>query len=161
MYGVEPDPVAFNELSTNIQLNPLIAKKITCINATLAEKFGAISLYMRGESGDFTSSLIPTIAGNSCKVKAITIHDLINENHIGDINFIKMDIEGGEYLLIPTVHNFLQFQKPTLYLSIHLEFLKEHVMLMSSNQSETSDYFNIQTEKSLDCLQFYKCIWYF
>ncbi|MEH7517106.1 FkbM family methyltransferase [Priestia megaterium] len=159
VYGVEPDPVAFNELITNIQLNPLIAKKVTCINAALAEESGTINLYMRSEFGDSTSSLIPTIAENSCKVKAITIHDLINENHIENINFIKMDIEGGEYFLIPTVHDFLQSQKPTLYLSIHPGFLKEHVMLISSNQGETSNYFNIQTKKLLDCLQFYKYIY--
>lgn len=159
VYGVEPDPVAFKELITNLNLNPFIAPKVTCINAAIAEKSGNINLYMRDQFGISTSSLIPTISNKYCQVRAITIYDLITENHIENVNFIKMDIEGGEYSLIPFLHEFLKLQKPTLYLSLHPGFLNEHLNLMSNKNSDPSDQFNIQTKKLLDNLQFYKYIY--
>ncbi|MGK9183782.1 FkbM family methyltransferase [Priestia filamentosa] len=158
VYAVEPDPIAFKELVTNINLNPPISSKVTCINAAIAEKSGNINLYVRGEFGDSMSSLIPTISDKSCEVRGITIHDLINENNIRDVNFVKVDIEGGEYSLIPLLHEFLESQKPTLYLSIHPGFLNENIS-MSTRDVNTLEQFKSQTEKLLGSLQFYKYIY--
>ncbi|MCP1093484.1 FkbM family methyltransferase [Bacillaceae bacterium OS4b] len=159
VYAIEPDPVAFNEFITNLNLNPFIAPKVTCINAAIAKKSGNINLYMRDQLGISTSSLIPTISDNYCRVRAITIYDLITENNIKNVNFIKMDIEGGEYSLIPVLHEFLKSQKPTLYLSLHPGFLNEHLNLKTNKNGNPSHEFNIQTEKLLDNLQFYKHIY--
>jgi FkbM family methyltransferase len=159
VYGIEPDPIAFEELITNLNLNPSIASKVTCINAALAEKSGDINLYMRHHFGDSTSSLIPTISNNHCKVKSITIDDLITQNNIKEVNFVKMDIEGGEYSLIPFLHEFLKTQKPTLYLSLHPGFFNENVNLILNKSNDSSSQLNIQTEKLLDNLQFYKYIY--
>jgi hypothetical protein len=140
-------------------LNPSIASKVTCINAALAEKSGDINLYMRHHFGDSTSSLIPTISNNHCKVKSITIDDLITQNNIKEVNFVKMDIEGGEYSLIPFLHEFLKTQKPTLYLSLHPGFFNENVNLIPNKSNDSSSQLNIQTEKLLDNLHFYKYIY--
>ncbi|KAB2442439.1 FkbM family methyltransferase [Bacillus luti] len=156
VYGIEPDPIAFQELLANCALNHSIASKITPINAAIAEESGDINLYMRHTFGDSTSSLVPTISDHSCKVRALTIYDLINNNNIQDINFIKMDIEGGEYTLIPQLQEFLTSHKPTLYLSLHPKFLHEHLHFVSI-EDKTSPA--IQTEKLLDSLQSYKNIY--
>jgi FkbM family methyltransferase len=160
VYGVEPDPIAFAELVVNLDLNPFIASKITCINAALAEKSGSINLYMRNRFGDSTSSLIPTLSDNNfCQIRAVSIHDLITEHNIEKLNFIKMDIEGGEYFLIPCLHEFLESQKPTLYLSLHPGFLGEHINLMANQNGVSSEQPNTQTERLLDNLQCYKYIY--
>lgn len=111
---------------------------------------------MRHSFGDSTSSLVPTISNQSCKVQALTIYDLITENNIQDINFIKMDIEGGEYSLIPQLQEFLTLNKPTLYLSLHPKFLHEHLHFVSTEDSDSPPH---QTEKLLDSLQNYKYIY--
>jgi FkbM family methyltransferase len=160
VYGIEPDPVAYAELMTNLSLNPSLAHRITCIHAALADKPGTANLYIRYEFGDSTSSLIPTLSDkNYCQVRSITIHELIAEHVIQHLNFIKMDIEGGEYSLIPTLHEFLKAQRPTLYLSLHPHFLSEHVNLQSANDHISTNQPHIQTEQLLDSLQFYKYIY--
>ncbi|EJQ54137.1 FkbM family methyltransferase [Bacillus cereus BAG6X1-2] len=159
VYGVEPDPIAFKEIVTNVNLNPSIYSKVTCINAAITEKSGNINLYMRDQFGDSMSSLIPTTSDKYCQVRGITIHDLISENNIENVNFIKIDIEGGEYSLIPVLYEFLKSQKPTLYLSIHPRFLNENLNLISTKGVNTSEHFKFQTEKLLDSLQFYKYVY--
>lgn len=41
------------------------------------------------------------------------------------IDFIKIDIEGGEFDLIPTLKSYLSDHKPVVYLSLHTPFLNE------------------------------------
>ncbi|MFP8644891.1 FkbM family methyltransferase [Priestia aryabhattai] len=156
VYGVEPDSIAFKELVTNVNLNPSISSKVTCINAAITEKSGNTNLYKRGKFGNSMSSLIPTMSHKCHQVRGITIHDLISENNIENVNFIKIDIEGGEYSLIPNLYEFLKSQKPTLYLSIHPRFLKENLDLISTKDTNNSEYFKFKTEKLWESLQFYK-----
>ncbi|HDR3908621.1 MULTISPECIES: FkbM family methyltransferase [Bacillus] len=157
VYAIEPDPVAFKELITNLSLSPYIAPKITCINAAIAKQSGDINLYMRDQLGVSTSSLIPTISKKHCQVKAITLFELINRYNIRNINFIKMDIEGGEYSLVPSLYKFLKSQKPTLYVSLHPGFLNEHLNLLSNEKIPSlQEKVKIVTKKLLDNLHFYK-----
>ncbi len=137
-----------------------LAPKITCINAALAGESGNINLYRRYCFGDSTASLIPTLSDkNYCQIQAVTIYDLVTKHHIENVNFIKMDIEGGEYALIPCLCEFLKTHKPTLYLSLHPGFLGEHVNLIASQHGLSSDQPIAQTEKLLDSLQFYRHIY--
>jgi FkbM family methyltransferase len=162
VYAIEPDPIAFKELAGNLSLNPSLESKVNSIHAAIADKPGSIRLYKRQEFGDSTSSLIPTLSDeNYCQVKAVTIHDLMGENDLEEINFIKMDIEGGEYFLIPSLHDFLMQRKPTLYLSIHPQFLNDHVNLMVNNKNN-ENLLNqpMHLAKNLvESLDFYKYIY--
>ena len=47
----------------------------------------------------------------------------INPN---DIQLIKMDIEGGEKIVIPCIIPFLQKYKPNFYISLHRVFITEN-----------------------------------
>lgn len=157
-YAIEPDPVALNELKMNLDLNPHIASNVTCINAAIAKETGEMKLYKRHRFGDSTSSLIPTISDQYYQIKTVSIEDLIKENDIRDVNFIKMDIEGGEYTIIPSLYSYLIKNKPTLYLSMHPGFLLEHYNLMKNNHIEIDSPI-IQIEKLLNSLSFYKNIY--
>jgi len=159
VYGVEPDPIAYHELLTNVIMNPEIASKVICINAAVADKTEDKKLYMRHHFGDSTSSMIPTISSeNYCKIRAVTINDLIKQHNIEDINFIKMDIEGGEYSLIPFIQSYLEENHPTLYLSIHPGFLSQHYSL-TLTENEVAEKLKNQTENMLNHLSFYKNIY--
>ena len=68
------------------------------------------SLLFRGSKAEWT-------------VNAIRFDDFITKNQINDCNFIKIDIEGGEYSLLPTLLSFLADNRPTLHLSLHPCFL--------------------------------------
>jgi FkbM family methyltransferase len=119
VYAIEPDPVAFSELEKNVSLNPALKEKIElhqkCINVRSEKvKFGSIS-----DGGDSMSSLLFADSKTSWVVDGITFDDFIKNNNITDCNFIKMDIEGGEAFVLPTMENYLKIHKPVLYLSIH------------------------------------------
>lgn len=160
VYAIEPDPIAFQELLKNMQLNPGISSNVTCINAALDEKSGHIKLFKRCTMGDSSSSMIPTSTDDYCIVNAITIEDLALEY----INFIKMDIEAGEYFLIPALNGYLKKIRPTLCLSLHPPFLQEAQTLRKSMNMKTKfDSYDSNrlslTERLVENLDFYKYIY--
>ena len=159
VYAVEPDPIAFRELNENLTLNSSIFSNITSINAALAEKTGITNLYIRSEYGDSTPSLIPTISDNSCTVDCITIHELINTHNIKDLSLIKIDIEGSEYSLIPSMREFLELEKTTLYLSLHPPFLRENLHRQYTCTNELEYNYNKINENLIKNLQMYKYIY--
>ena len=61
------------------------------------------------------------------EIETITIEKLIEEQDIDpqNISLIKMDIEGGEKIVVPSLVNFLTTYKPVFYISLHRCFLRE------------------------------------
>ena len=53
----------------------------------------------------------------------MNFEEWVEKNGIHDCNFIKMDIEGGEYRVLPTMVSYLKRVRPTLHLSMHPCFL--------------------------------------
>jgi FkbM family methyltransferase len=158
VYAFEPDPVAYRELIGNLQLNPGLVSKITCFNQALTTSSGTTRLYIRDHTGDSSSSIIPTSSiTNFNEVRGVTITQLDFLQHI---NFIKMDIEAGEYLLIPSMRKYLKKTRPTLYLSLHPPFLKDQMKVAPvkgfNSDSECILFF---AGRLLDSLSFYKHIY--
>ena len=77
-------------------------------------KFGSMS---RG--GDSMSNLLFEDSKTSWVVDGITFNDFINNNNIKDCNFIKMDIKGEETIVLFSMKNYLEKEKPVLYPSMH------------------------------------------
>jgi FkbM family methyltransferase len=122
-YGVEPDPIAFEELKQNIALNTQIAGNVLLFNGCVAPKSGQVPFGNRSEAGDSTSSLLFAHGGIKWTVEGLCFEDFVRQNEIGDCNFIKMDIEGGEYRVLPTMKRYLKSNHPTLHVSLHPCFL--------------------------------------
>ena len=123
-YGLEPDPIAFAELEQNIRLNEPMSGNIRLLNACIAPQTGEMTLGSRGGGGDSTSSLLFARKKTHWTVKALSFDDFIRQNKITDCNFIKMDIEGGEYTILPSMAGYLRSHRPTLHLSLHPLYLK-------------------------------------
>ncbi len=117
-YAVEPDPVAYGVLLDNLKLNPEISNNVTLFNGCLSDITGEVDFGSNSSFGDSTSSLLFSAKG-SIKVRSLCFQDLITNYGINDCNFIKMDIEGGEIILLPTMKEYLAVNKPTLFLSLH------------------------------------------
>ena len=129
-YAIEPDPVAFKTLQDNISLNPSLKNKITLFNGCLGEMCGEVRLGVSsGLSacgfGDSVSSMIFSGSEKSINVKSLTIEKLIERYNIEGCNFIKMDIEGGETILLPSMKDYLQKNKPTLHISLHPNWFRD------------------------------------
>lgn len=118
-YGIEPDPIAFKELENNLALNPLIATNVKIFNTCIAPSSGKVAFGSRTAGGDSTSSLLFGAEKTTWTVGALTFADFIQQNEIKDCNFVKMDIEGGEFIVLPGMLEYLRNHRPTLHLSLH------------------------------------------
>jgi FkbM family methyltransferase len=115
-YAIEPDPVAFEALKTNINLNPGILN-VELFKGAIGITNGKTSMGVYNQMGESISGFMFT--KDSFEVESITLESFFEKYKIIDCNFIKMDIEGGEYIVLPASKRFLETIKPTLYLSLH------------------------------------------
>lgn len=70
-------------------------------------------------------------SGDLIKIKSVTLDTFMNENDLSydQISFIKMDIEGGEKLVIPNIVDKLDEYKIPLYLELHTHVLSSDVCI--------------------------------
>jgi FkbM family methyltransferase len=118
--AIEPDVIAFDKLFKNVQANNL--KNVFCRNVAISNTNGS-SILNLSNAGDSMSSLLPrdteqfpTVDFQGVETK--TFETLISGFDF-QIGFIKMDIEGGEVLVIPDMINFLKEHKTPIYISFH------------------------------------------
>ncbi|WP_018125739.1 FkbM family methyltransferase [Desulfovibrio oxyclinae] len=118
----EPDPAAFAELRKNLELNPELASRCTLRNSALTDHAGYISLTPPGEAGKSETSSLEPEAENTFRAKAVDAAAAF-ANELADTDFLKMDIEGGEYATIPAMRGFLSTKRPVVLLSLHPQML--------------------------------------
>lgn len=118
--SIEPDVIAFDKLARNIQFNSCL--NVTCRNVAISNSNGS-SILNLSNAGDSMSSLLPrdtqwfpTVDFQGVETKKF---ETIIEGSSVEIGLIKMDIEGGELLVIPDMLEYLESQKPPIYISFH------------------------------------------
>ena|SRR6185437_8258934 len=122
-YGIEPDPIAFAELLENIERNQPLTNNVHLFNLCITPVSGKVFVGSRGTGGDSMSSLLFSDETTSWTVQGVNFEQWIRDSEISDCNFIKIDIEGGEYSVVPTMSKYLQNNRPTLLLALHPGFL--------------------------------------
>lgn len=142
-YAFEPDPHAFRALQTNLKLNPGIAN-VEAYPMAVGAETGKVRFGTKSKPGDSMSSLLFSKKG-SWEVDSITLRDAFCRFNIRDCNFIKMDIEGGEQLVIPASKGILQELQPTLYLSLHTAWITDKNAFFHTLSDVLSVYKNIYT----------------
>ncbi|RKX56340.1 MAG: hypothetical protein DRP29_09680 [Thermodesulfobacteriota bacterium] len=129
VYAIEPDFVAFRYLSWNIELNK--AFNIIPLQFALSSKDKSlISMSVFNEKpGSSETSFIrkAKIDTLSIQVLSLSWETLINLIHpdSNKISLIKMDIEGAEFEIIPSMLDFLREFRVSLYVSFHATFLDD------------------------------------
>lgn len=123
IFCIEPDREAYRYLQWNIKLNNL--ENITCFNFALSENTGVSRMAaFHGTEGDSTSSLIHKEAkASGTLVTTVSWSDFLQWTAVERIDFIKIDIEGGEFDFLPSIQEYLDQYKPTIYLSTHAPYL--------------------------------------
>jgi FkbM family methyltransferase len=124
-YAVEPDPSAIQSLKSNIALNPGLAKKITVFNGAISNKTGKAFISARFSLGDSMSSLIAEKSLDSALVDCLTFEDFISSFRIKECNFIKIDVEGAEAFILPSMLDYIKINKPTIHISIHPSLFRD------------------------------------
>ncbi len=120
-YAIEPDPVAYRLLEANFRLNPALFQRTTLFRGCIAPGCGTVRLgnMFSSVGGDSHSSLLADDARIAWEVRATTLQGFMEGHGVESCNFIKMDGEGGETVILPSIATFLAAEKPTLHLSLH------------------------------------------
>tara|TARA_B110000503_G_scaffold119941_1_gene182173 strand:- start:3232 stop:4008 length:777 start_codon:yes stop_codon:yes gene_type:complete len=124
IYAFEPDIKAYEELKNNIFLNKkkLNKVKIELYNKAAYLSNGKIILNIPdGNPGASTSSLIKNTNINyeSVTIKSLNLLNFMKKKRLKSEDFIKIDIEGGEYKLLPFIGPILRKRRPNIYLAPH------------------------------------------
>jgi FkbM family methyltransferase len=128
VYALEPDPIARRELEQNVLLNPSLASRITVSGYCIAPVTGGVQLYAGGmyaEGGSALGDSMTSFVGSDGSVESIladgiTLGDFERLHEIDDCDFIKMDIEGGEFAILTSHREYWRRVHPTLHVSFHV-----------------------------------------
>jgi FkbM family methyltransferase len=135
VYCFEPDTTAYGELLRNLQLNRI--DNVTPFNLALAATNGMrTAASFGGARGDSQTSLLAASDGAHGAHRAHRAHDpsamqvmtlswarWLELARPPRIDFLKIDIEGGEFDLLPSMAADLAARRPTLLLSTHAPYL--------------------------------------
>lgn len=124
VFAFEPDPVAYKFLERNVSQNKLT--NVTLSPAAVAAESGTLKIGPRKDRafGNSNSSLLWSESPDSVPVPAWTPQDLILNRLAKIPDVIKIDIEGGEFGLVPEMQSFLQVHRPAVYLSLHAPWIE-------------------------------------
>ncbi len=99
VFAFEPDPKTYQKLVHNIKLNQFY-QIIEPFEMAVSEKSGEKTFYINSESSSAWGTIIPEgkqQAISSSVVKTTSLDEFVNERGIKEIDFMKVDIEGGEF----------------------------------------------------------------
>jgi FkbM family methyltransferase len=115
----EPDPVASAELEANVAANPDFS--VAVHRVALSDRSGTRQLTAPYVLGDSMSSIArKSRAKASNRAVEVTVDDVRKWlPEFGAARLVKMDVEGGEYRLLPAMRPWLTQQHPDLLLSLH------------------------------------------
>ncbi len=119
VYAVEPDPVAAETLRSNIHLNANLSAKITLFEGCISDNTGTVEIGNPNPLGDSQTSILFAETANRQTVQSLTFPDFISRYAIEHCSMVKMDVEGAEVFILPTMSQVLQRLNPTLLISLH------------------------------------------
>lgn len=116
----EPDPVAYDELTTNLAYNPDITN-VTAVNAFVGRMDGPVQLGVKGEAGDSKSSALLVESGHDFAADAVTLDAALRQYHVQPPIFLKVDVEGYEYELMASIARVVRRYGGVALVSTHPE----------------------------------------
>ena len=124
----------FDMLNRNVKLNHL--NNVVTLNYAVFSKDTKINLYLPAQESDFTIyNTVMTDRGGKdgekfVEVDANTLDNLLQQNGIsaGDVNWVKIDVEGAELEVLRGAHNVLsKSENISLLIEVHGSHLYEPI----------------------------------
>ncbi len=118
VFALEPDPIAFPKLKATVA--KACPHNVTLLNCALTAEDGVVALATKGRFGDTRSSMLQGEGSKEMvEVRGVTIETLAGELALPQIDFLKLDIEGGEFLVLNSMRVLLSRDRPHFHLSLH------------------------------------------
>ena len=117
--ALEADPVALDQFRRNLAANPVLAGRIEVLARAVHAAEGQVKFGARRKPGDSMSSVLIPPGAATWVAETITPAALAARIGAGGRLFIKIDIEGGEYELLPAMRPLLERRDCRVLLSFH------------------------------------------
>jgi FkbM family methyltransferase len=112
VFVFEPFPKNLNYLHRHLQINNVC--NVVVMEAAVSGKSGIMN-FSEGPS----SSMGHLNSEGSMKVKVVTIDELYSKGELPLPDFVKIDIEGAEYLALTGAKDVLEKSHPVIFLATH------------------------------------------
>jgi FkbM family methyltransferase len=126
-YAIEPNPLAYRYLVENTEGNNEIRDKVTRFEGCIWDHAGRMRLGAPVKPHGTAASLLKPDSLVSWLVTAVTLEDFLGFFGATDVNFIKMDIEGAESVVIPQMAGYLARERPGILLSLHAFYFADRL----------------------------------
>jgi FkbM family methyltransferase len=123
----EPDPVAFAALTRNVAANADApwADRLTIHDCAINKDGASFTLGGSAEGADSMSSGLFPDSASQWTVRAMRLPDVLAAHRApGQMTFVKIDIEGGEYDLLPALRDVLADPLVTAFISFHPQLIR-------------------------------------
>lgn len=113
----EPIKSTYDVFCNNVKLNGM---DIKVENIGLADEEGEFTYYYypEGSGNSSLKNLSHRDSVQELKAQVKTVDNYVVENNITDIDFIKMDIEGAEFLALKGAKKTIEKNKPVMYIEL-------------------------------------------
>ena len=123
--AVEADPRAQALLALNVSANVDLAPLITIVPRAASARSGSVRLGAPRKPGDSMSSVLFAGLENAWDVEAITPDEIVALLPAAERLVVKVDIEGGEYDLMPALASALPAHAHAILVAFHPEILSQ------------------------------------
>lgn len=144
VYSFEPQPYFFSTLCRNIALNHL-KDKIKPFRCAISDCNGEFTMSIDKENL-LSASIVIKRGKDSCNVRGISIDQWVADCNIPRIDFIKVDIEGAERLLLNGARKSIIKWKPRLAISSY-HCIDDPLVIKEIIRSLNCGYKIIETKK--------------
>lgn len=122
--ALEADPTALDQLRRNLAVNPELARRVSVMPRALSTDMEPVRFGARRKLGDSMSSTLLAGPGETWNADAITPESLAVAIKTGTRRVLKLDIEGGEYAILPLMGPLLE-RAAAFLLALHPDILAE------------------------------------
>ncbi|MFT3912051.1 MAG: FkbM family methyltransferase [Ferruginibacter sp.] len=125
------EPGANNLPYTRANINNSKIKNIELIEKAVSDENGTATFYLENITGQsnslvkdyrvtkkIQSKTFTELQKNAVEVETIRLDDFVKQRNIKKVDFVKIDIEGAEYMAIKGMQNILDELKPTMMIEV-------------------------------------------
>jgi len=110
--AVEPIPRQVARITENLSLNGL--RNVSIIDAAISDEVGQADLDL--SAGDTSASIVSGFGDDRITVKTTTIDELLRDNGLDRVDFIKLDVEAAELMALTGADETLKAHRPIVCL---------------------------------------------
>jgi len=120
--AIEPDPENFRILKWNIRINRL--RNVIPLRVAVADFNGYAKLYI-DKIGKGGGSIISRVSDEFIEVICLTLDRLLEYLRLRNVDLIKIDVQGAEYMVLKGAKKVLKSKLPKLVIEFHSRDLRQ------------------------------------